>query len=381
MIRWGLAALALVAGMAIASADPEADADAAFRRAGELAAVSDPGAIGAFEAIGLARPVTRWTDDAWAEAARLAENARDYARARRAYAQAVELGADPRLVARAKAALARITELGGERWDAVRAEHERLASEINGGGDPRDALAQLGEIVHRDPTYPRANLARLTIAMGWESEGEGDAALSWYREAAEAATAEPGQHVRLEYVRALVRANDLDDAERALAALDPALVDRGGAQQAADLIATAHHRARIRFALAGALALLLAAGVLVARRETGGWRALGRVLARPGAEAVFLAPLAVLLALVALPGNPVIARAVRWIGVAGILVAWLSGALLEAARTRGAIRTRRFVIHVVLVAAFVCASAYLVVDHLGLLGLLGETWRGGPAMP
>lgn len=376
-----LAVLAFVAGMAIASADPEADADAAFRRAGEQAAASDPAAIGAFEAIGEARPVTRWTDDAWVEAARLAENARDYARARRAYTQAVALGTDPRLVARAKAALARIAELGGERWDTVRAEHERLASEINGGGDPRDALARLAELVHANPAYPRANLARLTIAMGWESEGEGDAALSSYREAAEAATAEPGQHVRLEYVRALVRANDLDGAERALAALDAALVDAGGARQAADLIATAHHRARIRLALAGVLLLLLAGGVLVARRDAGGWRAFGRVLARPAAEAWFLAPLALLLALVALPGNPLVARAVRWIGVAGVLVAWLSGAFLDAARTRGALRTRRFLVHVLLVTAAACGAAYLIVDHLGLLDLLGETWRGGPAMP
>ncbi|MEO7092569.1 MAG: hypothetical protein ABI175_04910, partial [Polyangiales bacterium] len=193
MIRIAIALLALVVGTAVASADPEADADAAFRRAGELAGRNDPAAIGAFEVLGAARPITRWTDDAWAEAARLAENVRDYARARRDYAEVVALGTDERLVARARGALARIEELGGERWDAVRAAHERLASEVNGGGDPQSALDELAALVRANPAYLRANLIRLTIAMGWETEGDRDAALAWYREAAEAAPQERGQ--------------------------------------------------------------------------------------------------------------------------------------------------------------------------------------------
>ncbi|MEO7095830.1 MAG: hypothetical protein ABI175_21400, partial [Polyangiales bacterium] len=363
-----------------AGADPEPDADAAFRRAGELAGRNDPAAIGAYEVLGAARPITRWTDDAWAEAARLAENVRDYARARRDYAEVVALGTDERLVARARGALARIEELGGERWDAVRAAHERLASEINGGGDPRSALDELAALVRANPAYPRANLTRLTIAMGWETEGDRDAALAWYREAAEAAQQERGQHVRLEYVRALVRAGELGDADRELAALDAALVDHGGARQAAEAVTTAHHRARIRLGLAIVLALLIAAGVLVARREVGSWRALGKIVARPPTEAWFLAPLALLLALVAMPGNPVVARAVRWIGVVGVAFAWLSGSLLDAARATGPLRRSRAVLHIVLVVGAVGAATYLVVDGLGLLDLLDETWRGGPAM-
>lgn len=380
MSRGARVLLALLALGRNAGADPETEADAAFRRAGELAARSDPAAVAAFEALGAARPITRWTDDAWAEAARLAETAGDYARARRDYGQVVALEIDDRLVARAKGALARIEELGGERWDAVRMAHERLASAINGGGDPRPGLRELAELVRANPQYPRANLARLTIAMGWETEGDRDAALVWYREAARAAIAERGQHVRLEYVRALVRAGELAEADRELAALDPGLVDRGGAGQAAEALATAHHRARIRIGLAIGIALLIAAGVVVARREVGSWRALGKVFARPPTEAWFLAPLAALLALVAWPGNPLVARAVRWIGVAGVAIAWLSGGLLEAARAAGPLRTRRLLLHVLLVIGTAGAAAYLVVDGLGLLGLLEETWRGGPAM-
>ncbi|MBL0212807.1 MAG: hypothetical protein IPQ07_02875 [Myxococcales bacterium] len=376
VVTLGLTALST----GVATADPDADADLAFRRAGELATRSDPAAIAAFEALGAARPITRWTDDAWAEAARLAEGARDFARARRDLAQVISLSTDDRMIARARGALARIAEQGGAEWDVVRAAHERLASEIYGGGDPRPALRELEILVHANPTYPRANPARLAIALGWESEGDRESALTWFREAAEAARMERGQHARLEYVRALIRAGQLADADRELAALDPGLVDRGGAAQAAEALATAHHRSRVRIGLALMLVILLALALVVARREMPSWRAVARRLARPPIEVWFLAPLVLLLVVVALPGNPLVARAVRWIGGAGLAIAWLSGALLEVARTRGPLGGRRTLVHAVLVIGVVGTAAYLVVDGLGLLDLLGETWRGGPAM-
>ncbi|CAN5892881.1 hypothetical protein BH11MYX3_BH11MYX3_08980 [soil metagenome] len=372
--------VALVLGMRGASADPEADADRSFRAAGELAARRDPAAIAAYEQVGAARPITRWTDDAWIEAARLAEAARDFSRARRDLEQVLEVGTDDRLVARARGALARIAEQGGQEWDAVRADHERLVSEIYGGGDPTAALNELGAVIHANPTYPRANGARLAIALGWESEGDRSTALAWFREAAEAAHSEPGQHTRLEYVRALIRSGELADAEHELAALDATLVDRGGSMQATEALATAHRRARIRWGVGGVLLILVALALVIARRDLGGWRSAARRLLRPPVEVWFLAPLAVLLSLVALPGNPLIARAVRWIGAAGIAIAWLSGAVLDAARTRGLLGAARALLHVVIVVIAVVAAAYLVVDGLGLLDLLGETWRGGPAM-
>ncbi len=380
MIRSASVLLVLLSTFGSARADPETDADAAFRIAGNLAAKSDPAAIAAFEQLGATRPITRWTDDAWAEAGRLAENARDYPRARRAYVQAVALGTDDRLVLRARGALARIEEMGGEAWDAVRATHERLASEVNGDGDPRPGLRALAALVHANPGYPRANLARLTIAMGWETEGDRESALAWFREAADAARTERGQHVRLEYVRALIRAGELATADTELDALDPALTDRGGAMQAGEQLGVAHHRRKIRIGLAIGLGLLVAGALAIARRDTGSVRALLRRLSRPPTEAWFLAPLALLLAIVAWSGNPLVARAVRWIGLAGVALAWLSGCVLEVARTRGPLGARRIVIHTLLVLVAAVAAAYLVVDGLGLLNLLGETWRGGPAM-
>jgi hypothetical protein len=377
MIRLAVALFVLAAR--IASADPESDADAAFKRAGELAASGSPAAIDAYEQLGSARPITRWTDDAWAEAARLSESARDYARARRALEQVLAVGTDERLVARARGALARIEEQGGPAFDAVRAEHERLASLIYGAeGDPTDALEQLAALVEANPVYPRANAARLALALGWEAEGDRAEALRWFRAAAEAGTNQRGQLARLEYVRALTRAAELDAAERELAALDPALVDRAGLRQAQESLDTAYQRRRLRRGLAIALVVIVIGAIALARRELGSWRELGRKLLRPPIEVWFLLPLAILLSLVALPGNPLIARAVRWIGLAGVLIAWLSGTTLEAARTKRPLRARRAIVHALVVVASVAAAVYLVVDGIGLLDLLEETWRGGP---
>ncbi len=379
MIRLAVALFVLAAR--IASADPESDADAAFKRAGELAASGSPAAIDAYEQLGSARPITRWTDDAWAEAARLSESAREYARARRALEQVLAIGTDERLVARARGALARIEEQGGPAFDAVRAEHERLASLIYGAeGDPTDALEALAALVEANPVYPRSNAARLALALGGEAEGERDEALRWFRAAAEAGRNERGQLARLEYIRALIRAAELDAAELDLASLDDRLVDRAGVRQARESLATAYERRRLRRGLAIGLALVVIGARVLARRDLGSWRALGRRLLRPPIEVWFLLPLAILLSLVALPGNPLIARAVRWIGFAGVLTAWLSGTALEAARAKGALRARRAIGHALVVVASVAAAVYLVVDGIGLLDLLAETWRGGPNM-
>lgn len=379
-----LAMLALLGARAHAQPSPDDAADRAFREAGQLAAAGAPEAIAAFEALGAARPVSRWTDDAWAEAARLAENAREFARARHDLEQLLALGtqADDRLRARAEGALARLADItGAGQWDAISAEHERLASVIYGGGDPRAALEVLEALARANPSYPRISTVRLTLAVGWEGEGEGARALTWFGAAAEGARDEPGQHVRLEYARALVRAGDLDAAATELEALDPGKVDRGGAAQVREALATARRRAWIRRALWLVLASALVLAAAALRRDRGGWRAAGRALIRPPTEAVFLVPVALVLAVVAHSGNPLVARAVTLISVAGVLAAWLSGARLEAARTRtGALGAGRLALHVAVVVIALGAAVYLIVDRGHLLDLIGETVRGGPAM-
>lgn len=380
--RAAVAVLALAWCAASARADDLA-ADAAFRSAQERAAAGDPAALAAYEAIGNGRPVGRWTDDAWAEAARLAERGGEFARARHALEQVIALGTDDQLVRRARATLARIASMtGGGRWDAVAREHERLVTEIFGGNDPRAELAELAVLVEREPDYPRVNGARGALARGWEQEGEREVALRWYRAAATAGGAEPGRRAHLELVRALLRFDELDAAETEIASLTtgvPVAPDGAGLRAVQEQLATARQRAWIRWGLRGVMAVLLIVAILSLRRAAGSFAAVARRLVPPPLEVMFLVPLAAVLIIVAYRGNPLVARAVRDIAVGGVLVAWLSGVLLEATRAhRGGLRMARVVIHVVLSMIAVGATVYLALDRDQLLDVVTETWRGGP---
>lgn len=378
-----LRAMALLASLAfangIAAADGELDADRAFRAASERAVAGDANAVDAFEALGSARPITQWTEHAWAEAARLAERAGDLARARRALDQVISLGTDEGLAQRAtvsRARLAAITESG--HWDAVAVAHDRLVGEIRSGGDPRMALAQLEVLVRANPGYPRAAAAHRAIARGWEEEGERDRAIAWLRDVR---TDDPGQRMHLDLARMLVRANDLDAATRVIEdALDRADADRSALREVSSSIVDGEHRGRRRTALCVILALIVAGAVGALRRGTGSWRAAVRRIRRPPLEVLFLLPVATLLIIVAQTGNPLVARAVRTIIIAGVVVAWISGALLETARARGPVGVTRIVVVATLAVIAVVISAYLAVDRDRVIELLLETWRGGHAL-
>jgi hypothetical protein len=375
VIRHALLVLLGVLALAgTAVADPEADADRAFRAASQQAVANHPAALEAFEQLGAARPVTRWTDDAWAEAGRLAERAGDYARARRAYEQAVAVSSDERLVARARSALARIASLTADgRWDAVTREHERLVSVVFGGDDPQVELAALEQLVTLHPDYPRVNAIRLALGRGWEAEGDRARAQAWLRAAADA---EPAARVQL--VRALIRAGALDAAEHELARVeggDPVAVASAHAA-----LATAKERAWIARGMWSVVALVALAAAVMFRRVTGSWRAAARRLVRPPGEVVFLIPIAAVLVVVAQTGNPLVARAVTWIVVAGVVITWISGALLDAMRARGAVPLWRLGPHVLAVVLAVGAVGYLAILRSGSLDFVLETWRAGHAL-
>ena len=363
----------------------ELEADEAFRAAQQRATAGDPSAIDAYERIGSSRPITRWTDDAWAEAARLAERAGDYARARRALESVIATSSDPQLARRARGTLERLASITGDgQWDAIAKEHERLVIEVFGGDDPRAELAALAALVEQHPDYPRANGVRGALARGWEQEGDRSLALRWYRAAAAAGTAEPGRRSHLELVRALLRTDELDEAEREIAVLAGGgvttigKVDSAGLRAVREQLATAQRRAWVRRALWAALSLLLIVAMFALRRDVGSLAAAGRRLVRPPIEVVFLVPLATLLIVVGYQGNPLVAHAVRDIAVGGLLIAWISGALLEATRARhGRVPVRRALIHATLAVSAVAALAYLALDRDRLLDLVSETWRGG----
>lgn len=337
-------AAALAALLCCATAAAQSDDGEAFRRA--------QGDIDALERLGDAH--SRWSDDAWVEAARLAERANDYARARRDLERAIAIADDPRLAERARGDLARLTALAD--WSTVSAEHERLLPAVNNIGDPRPALVKLEELARTNPRYPRAAMLMLQIAAGWEREGEDDRAVEWLAQA-RAAAATPTDRLRTaaETIRTLIRIDRLADAERELAHLDAPESLRANLRER---LADAKLRRAIRWSMWGVLVVLAAVAA---------WRLRGRYrkLVRPPIEVLFMLPIGAVLAIVSATGNPLVARAIRWIVIAGIAIAWIAGSIEGK---------RRWLV-VVLAVIAAAAATYIAVDHGPLVELLRETWR------
>jgi len=370
VIRFVLALWLL--GSRVAVAD---DYQAASKLAGDPATV--PAAIVAFEAIGDARPTTRWTDNAWSEAGRLAERIGELERARHAYEQVLALTDDAVLRQRARATLAR---LGGARWDAVRREHVGWVAESM-RGDPRAALTALEKLATEQPDYPdRANLW-LAIARGWELDGDGERALELLRAAIAKTTGRDQAQLGFAFARIATRGGELDAATAVLDQLAAAPdADRAAIANLREHVETAARRAWIRRGMWFAVAILGGLAAFVLRRETGSWRTTARRLIRPPSEAVFLIPVAGVMVAVAMTGNPVVARALLLILGAGVIVAWISGALFEAHRVRhGQIGARRASAQAVLVIGAIGSVTYLAIDRDRLLDLVEETVEHGPS--
>ncbi|HUJ62975.1 MAG TPA: hypothetical protein VLX92_30940, partial [Kofleriaceae bacterium] len=255
------------------------------------------------------------------------------------------------------------------------AEHERLTSQMQARGDPTPALRALEALIASHPGYPRGAAALILVARGWARDGDRERAIAAARRAV--AIAGPGDRLpaAAELARQLIRAGELDQARTEIAEIDHPAV-------AADLraeLARAELRDRVRLAAWAMLAAIALVAVIALRRDAGTWRAAARRIARPPIEVVFLAPIALLLAIVASSGNPLVGRAVRAIALAGLAIAWLSGALLEAARARrGALGARRVLVHVALAMLAAGAAAYLAISRDQLFDLVAETLRTGP---
>ena len=362
--------LARVVAAQPADAQP-ADAERTFREA------SARGDITALEQLGAQRPLTIWSDDAWAEAARLAIRANDFARARVDLEQVIAIGTDSQLVRRARNDLARITSFAGSggEWTAVAAEHERLAPGLQGVGDPEPALRELERLVREHPDYPRAPMLMVALAAGWEREGESARAIDWLRKAQRAAIERNDkQRIAAELVRTLIRAGQLDEAAGELALLareaSPGLI-----ANLRNTLSRAELRRTVRWIMWSVLAVLAIGALLVLRRVCGSWRSALRRLARPPMEALFLVPIGVVVVGFSLTGNPLIARTVLAIMIAGIVTSWLSGAILDARDHRP--RVSRVVAHAGLAVVAILASVYLAVDRGHVIDFVIETWHQG----
>lgn len=369
-MRAAAAAIAILLACSLARADAEQDAEAAFR------AAMSAGDAAALEELGARRPATRWTDDAWSEAARLAVRANDYPRARRALEQVIAVGTDEALVRRARAELGRISGVAGGagEWAHVAAAHEQLVPRLHAGGDPQPALEELERLVRTQPAYPRASALMVAIASGWEREGEPARAVRWLRDARRAATT-PTDELRAEaeLVRTFIRSGELAAAGRELSSLvrtaPPGLV-----ASLRHMLDRAQLRRTVRWGMWCVLAMLAAASIVALRRAAGSWRSAAKRLARPPAEAIFLVPIAAILVVVAYTGNPLVARAVLTIAIGGVSASWISGAILASVPR---VTVGKLVIHVLAAMLAVAAATYLAVDRGQLIDFLLETWRAG----
>jgi hypothetical protein len=364
------ALVAVMLVVRVAAAAPDDDAAARFR---EAAAQGD---VAALEQLGAERPLTRWSDDAWAEAARLALRTSDFARARAALEQVIAIGSDAQLVRRAKNDLARIAGFtgGGGEWTAVAAEHERVVSSLGRGGDPKPALEQLEQLVRANPGYPRAPMVMVALAQGWEREGDADRAIRWLREAARVATVlGDQQRIGAELVRTLIRTGALANAERELIALARS-ASPGVVITLRDELARAELRRSVRWIMAGVLAVLAFVAALALRRAAGSWCAALRRLLRPPTEVMFIVPIGAVVVGFALTGNPLIARTVLAIVIAGVVTSWLSGAILDG---RTQVKLARAAGHAALAFVAIVASVYLAVDRGHVIDFIIETWHRG----
>lgn len=170
---------------------------------------------------------------------------------------------------------------------------------------------------------------------------------------------------------AAVDARDWDRAEalaRALPIADAA--DRLTRTQLLHAATVGRLRARLHVGAWIVLVLAftgLAGSLALAARRAKRWSL------RPPIEVIYGAPVAVVLVLASFTAHRSIGPAVTRISVAGLVLAWLSGAALEVRPGRG-----RAVLHVVACMAGVLAVAYIALTHDGLIDMLVETVRFGP---
>ncbi len=380
-----LAVLPMLAGAAAAQPADDAAQEAAFALATQRLGDGDlAGARAALEALATSAPAGRWADDALAEAAGIAERQGDLAGARALWRRLLDTFPHSRLARRAAARLAELIVTGGEggAWDATAAEHDRLVRAAAGAEDPTPHLEALGALLDRSRGYPRWFGAALWLGDAWARIGARGRAIAWYQHA-EAAAGDDLERFRAGLARAQVwtAAGEHDRAERALRELRPP--DDLARLAVADALAdVARGRARARWALISRMVLAGAAlaAVAVLRRRAGSWaRAVG-ALWPPPLEVMYLAPVALVLGVVAETGNQLAARAVQLVLAGAVAITWLSGTGLELARRRGGAMRGVVVAHALVAGAAIVALVYVAVMQEQLIDLLIETWHRGHDM-
>jgi hypothetical protein len=126
-------------------------------------------------------------------------------------------------------------------------------------------------------------------------------------------------------------------------------------------------------ALGLALVALLASIVHAAGAPRAALRAL-----RPSIEVVYAVPVVAILFGASLFSHLAIQPAIAIISGGGLVIAWLSGSALDAARRRGSAVRARALLHVAIAIVAAAALAYIAVAREGLLDMIIETVKFGP---
>lgn len=356
---------------------------AAFERATAHLAAGDPGrAAAALVELAERAPESPQADDALFLAAELHEDELgDPGRALALYRQLLARYPDSRVAlaaSRRAEALAGAIEPGGEGDQALARWRALLAGFADRGADAaiRDAEALLRDY----PDWAGRPRVHLWLGQVHQREGRLGAAARELAAARAGDDADVAFEATLAAVEVALLARDFAAADRILeeaSASDPprlrALED---ARARVDLARARLRAARASLVGLAGIALLLAASLW---RSAGGARPALRALRRPPVEAIYMAPLALLIFLLALTDHESAAPTVGLICGGGLALTWLSGAGLRAARD-APVRPRRWLAlaHAVLTASGIAALVYLALYRNDLLDLVTSTLRFGP---
>jgi hypothetical protein len=242
---------------------------------------------------------------------------------------------------------------------------------------PREAIARAEALIAQHPDWSGRGEVLLWIAGQHTRAGRLREAQTVYERAAREAVHEGDRFAAvLGAGEVAMLSGDLDAAERLIRELDPG-ADQGRASLRTDGLtraAVARGRQHLLWSAIAMLAASLGTLIVSLRIGAGSWRAALHAAARPPTEALFLFPIAALLATAAHTTFSEIGPTVAWISAGGIAVTWISGAGLGARRRR----PRVIALHVASAAAAIVAICYIAVHRSGLYDLIAQTVQLGP---
>jgi tetratricopeptide (TPR) repeat protein len=384
-MKWRSSVLALAAFLACSAPIALAHADAKddFFKGTDLEAAGQYAeAARVYQSIADGAPQDRFADDALNALARLyEEKLGDPAAALVAYERLLRDYPQSNLAIRAgkRAELLR-RGMGPEQSSAgaLAAYNDVLQRFVD---RPRaESIARMETLVAEHPDFPLAPEAVYWIGTMYRQDGRRDEALVRFREVLERwprSDVEPRARKAIGDVLVERREFDAGEAQyRLLMGRGDAALDAVG-REALDRARLERWRWRA-YLVSWLIALLFPIGMVVAaRRAAGGWREAGKALSRPPVEVWYLVPVVLLFVAAGMTENAALGHAIHLIAAGALIVTWLSGATLEAARARGPISVKRVLGHVAAAAAAVLAVCYIAVTRERLVDMLIETVRFG----